>query len=240
MRIGVVADSHVGEHLPRIPREALSLLDGVDLILHAGDLSVPWALDELREIAPVRAVRGNHDRGELRRSLPRDVVVQAGGARIGLTHGDRRAAVELPSGVLSVAAGRPVLVGFARAMAARFDDVAMVVTGHLHLSIDTQVDGVRVFSPGALYVPELRRPGQMRPWTAWLYGRYRGALSEEERRPAIGIIEVAPDGLTARRIALEEPIVPLRRRQRGATAAGARPSDTYQATVRRSDSSSGV
>ena len=59
-------------------------------------------------------------------------MVPAGPFRIGVTHGMRRPALELPSSLLSVAAGRPVLLGFARQMARRFTDVDMVVTGHLH------------------------------------------------------------------------------------------------------------
>ena len=39
VRIGVVADSHVGEVLPEPPARVLELLAGVDVILHAGDLT---------------------------------------------------------------------------------------------------------------------------------------------------------------------------------------------------------
>ena len=157
MLIGVVADTHVGEHLPWLPREVLDLLDGVDLILHAGDISEPAVLDELGELAPVVAVRGNHDDVPGLGHLARDVVVRAGDARIGLTHGTRRAAVELPAGLLSLAVGRPVLLGFAETMVGRFRDVDCVVVGHLHMPIDAVADGVRIFSPGAVTCPSSGR-----------------------------------------------------------------------------------
>ena len=211
MRIGVVSDTHVGEHLDAMPPEVLELLDGVDLILHAGDVSVPRVLDELRGIAPVAAVRGNHDGGPLRR-LPLDLVVPVGGVRVGLTHGARKGSTELPSGVASVAAGRPVLLGFARTMVRRFRDVDIVVTGHLHMPLDQEVDGVRLFSPGAVHVPE-QIPREGGGLSGWAYRRYRGGLSDDDRRAAIGFIELGPTGLTTRRVVLRRPIVATRRRR---------------------------
>ena len=62
VRVGLVADSHVGEYLDALPEWVFDALSDCDLILHAGDLSVVGVLGELEEIAPVRAVRGDHDR----------------------------------------------------------------------------------------------------------------------------------------------------------------------------------
>ncbi len=213
MRIGVVADTHVGDHLPALPVEVLERFEGVDLIVHVGDIAQERVLDELAEVAPVAAVRGNHDRGTLRR-LPLSLVMPAGAYRIGVTHGIRRRGVELPSSLLSVAAGRPVLLGFGRQMVRRFTGVDMVITGHLHLSFDQVVDGVRHFSPGAVFVNELldgRVPA--RGPDAWAYRRYRKRIDDADRLPAIGFVEAGPDGLTARRVVLERPI-PVQRRPR--------------------------
>ena len=211
MRIGVVADTHVGELLPRLPQEVLDLLEGVDLILHAGDISEPAVLDELGELAPVVAVRGNHDDVPGLGHLPREAVVRAGDARIGLTHGSRRTAVELPAGLLSLVAGRPVLLGFATTMVRRFRDVDCVVVGHLHMPIDTVIDGVRVFSPGAVYVPELGGMSEPTGARGWAYRRYRGDLSPAARLPAVGLIEIGPEGLTTHRLVLERPFTVTRR-----------------------------
>lgn len=211
MLIGVVADTHVGEHLPGLPPEVLDLLDGVDLILHAGDLSAPAVLGELGELAPVVAVRGNHDDVPGLGHLPRELVVRAGGARIGLTHGSRRAAVELTAGLVSLAAGRPVLLGFAETMLRRFRDVDCVVVGHLHMPIDTVIGGVRLFSPGAVYVPELGAESEPGGPRGWAYRRYRRELPPDARRPAVGLIEVGPAGLATRRVVLERPFAVTRR-----------------------------
>ena len=98
-----MADSHVGEFLDELPESVLEALEGCDLILHAGNLSVPSVLHDLERVAPVVAVRGDHDRlGGL--ALPRDVVVVAGGQRIGLTHGDRFGPIDASVVTASVAA----------------------------------------------------------------------------------------------------------------------------------------
>jgi uncharacterized protein len=57
-RIGVISDTH-GHLDPKIPE----LFKGVNHILHAGDIGLPWLILELEEIAPVTAVLGNTDAG---------------------------------------------------------------------------------------------------------------------------------------------------------------------------------
>lgn len=57
-RIGVLSDTH-GHLDPRI----LEIFQGVDRILHAGDIGLPWLILELEQIAPVTAVTGNVDVG---------------------------------------------------------------------------------------------------------------------------------------------------------------------------------
>lgn len=206
MRIGVVTDTHVGEHLPALPPEVASALAGVDLIIHAGDLTVPSVLDDLRRVAPVVAVRGNHDDEAGYRDLPERLVVRAGGARIGVTHGTRSAAVEHLGGVVSLAAGRPEMLGFERAMRRRFGAVDAVVVGHIHMPVSRVIDGALLFSPGAVFVPEAH------PWFNWhsvggrAYRRFRRSLPPDARVPAVGVLEVGPAGVRGRRIVLRAPI----------------------------------
>ena len=206
VRIGVVTDTHVGEHLPVLPPEIPGLLAGVDLILHAGDLTDLVVLDDLRRVAPVVAVRGNHDEQGGIDALPRAVTVRAGGVRIGLTHGHRPAAVELPAAALSLVSGRPRLLGFGWAMRRRFGAVDCVVTGHLHMPVERRVGGVLLFSPGAVFVPEAI-PGY--DWSGLRgqgYRRFRERLAPEARVPAIGLIEVDRGVVSVRRIPLTDPI----------------------------------
>ena len=58
MRIGVISDTH--GHFDPALREIFA---GVDHILHAGDIGLPWLILELEDIAPVTAVLGNTDSG---------------------------------------------------------------------------------------------------------------------------------------------------------------------------------
>ncbi len=56
MKIGVISDTH-GYLDPRVEK----IFDGVDHILHAGDIGYAALILELEFIAPVTAVNGNND-----------------------------------------------------------------------------------------------------------------------------------------------------------------------------------
>jgi len=56
MDIGVISDTH-NYWDPQIAER----FAGVDHILHAGDIGLPWILTELESVAPVTAVAGNTD-----------------------------------------------------------------------------------------------------------------------------------------------------------------------------------
>jgi uncharacterized protein len=79
--IGLVSDTH-GLMRP----EALAALRGVELILHAGDVGAPAVLEQLREIAPVVAVRGNNDRGPWAEALPATDCAEIADALIYVIH----------------------------------------------------------------------------------------------------------------------------------------------------------
>src|SRR3989442_723799 len=85
-KIGVISDTHV-PHFKRVPEAVWGHFAGVELILHAGDLSVLSILDELETIAPVVAVQGNVEREEVVMRLPIKREVMVGGwCRIGVVH----------------------------------------------------------------------------------------------------------------------------------------------------------
>ena len=58
IKFGVISDTH-----DYLDRRVLDLFKGVDHIIHAGDIGLPWLLLELESIAPVTAVLGNTDDG---------------------------------------------------------------------------------------------------------------------------------------------------------------------------------
>jgi uncharacterized protein len=187
--------------MDRIPDAVLEALEGCDLILHAGDLSVPSVLDDLGVVAPVVAVRGDHDRlGGL--DLPRTAVVAAGGHRIGLLHGDRSLLVDASVVAASVAARRavPYRAGLSRAVLRRLGPVDVVVFGHWHERVSRVAAGTLLFSPGAVCpwgsLHEGRPPGT--GWTGVAdraVRRFRLNLGEEAMRPSIGFLEVGSGGI---------------------------------------------
>lgn len=203
MRIGVVADTHVGEVLPELPPEVTWALAGCDLILHAGDITCMSVLDRLGEIAPVVAVQGDHDR-LAGIDLPRERVVVVRGRRIGLVHGRRTRAIEMPAAAMSLARGRAVLLGLHRHMRRRLGPVDLIVHGHLHIPVDAQVGGTRVFSPGAVYIPEERDASERTGIKGRAYLRFREGMTPDERASSVGIIEVGPHGMRTERVLLRD------------------------------------
>lgn len=204
MRVGVVADTHVGEFLDALPPGVARALDGCALILHAGDISVPWVLDELGEIAPVVAVRGDHDRlGSL--DLPRQAVVNVAGRTIGITHGRRFVGLDVAVIAAHVLAGRKLRwrANLHPSLIRRVGPVDCLVYGHWHEPVIEQVGGTLVFCPGAV-CPWGNLEGGLPPRPG-LKGvgdrgvrRYRRQLGTAAMTPSVGILEVGTAGIAAR------------------------------------------
>src|SRR5687767_14787509 len=87
MQLAIISDTHMPRGGRRLPDACVERLRATDAILHAGDLVAGEVLEMLESIGPpVHAVHGNVDEPELRMRLPRVRVVEAGGARIVMTH----------------------------------------------------------------------------------------------------------------------------------------------------------
>jgi putative phosphoesterase len=199
VRIGVVADTHCPEFLDRLPVRVGELLAGVDLILHAGDITSMDTLAELRRIAPVEAVRGDHDAGI---ELPRRRLVEVGGRRIGLLHGNRSHLFEEPAtliGTVTLGFWWPRL-GLDAFLRRSFPDADVIVYGHTHLAASRRVGGVLLFNPGPVYQVTRREADRRlarRPsWFAWSWLqviRHR----RDQPRPSVGRLEIGSRGITA-------------------------------------------
>lgn len=61
MRIGLISDTHIAWEQRELPPQVIEAFQGVDLILHAGDIYAHYVLDELERIAPVLAALGDDD-----------------------------------------------------------------------------------------------------------------------------------------------------------------------------------
>lgn len=130
MLIGVLSDTHLmGRPLPR---KVMDVLEGSDLIMHAGDILEMRVLDQLSEIAETVAVKGNMDHGEVARLLPETRVIEAGDFSIGLTHG-----YGPPSNIT-------------RKVQKKFDrDLDCIVFGHTHRPLIKERAGTLFFNPGS-------------------------------------------------------------------------------------------
>jgi putative phosphoesterase len=132
MRIAVVSDTHMPKGGRALPAECVERLRAAELILHAGDLVTVAFLEELRSLGPpVAAVYGNIDEPALRNVLPKEHVVEAGGARIGMVH------------IPGPRAGRE------RRLRERFPGCDAVIYGHTHLPQVERVEGVWILNPGS-------------------------------------------------------------------------------------------
>src|ERR1700687_794047 len=79
--VGLISDTH-----GLIRPEALDALRDSDLIVHCGDIGDAAVLADLRNLAPVHAIRGNNDKGGWARNLPTDDVVEVGSHTIYVLH----------------------------------------------------------------------------------------------------------------------------------------------------------
>lgn len=132
MRIGVISDTH-----GRLSPGALTALAGVELILHAGDIGKQAVIDELSQLAPVLAVRGNTDAGTpLARAYPAMHWVEREGVRIYMTHIGGRPA-ELEAALPADPTVRPDVYIF----------------GHTHVALLERVGGVLFLNPGSAGAP---------------------------------------------------------------------------------------
>jgi putative phosphoesterase len=122
--VGLISDTH-GMVRPSVHKA----LEGVDVILHAGDVGGEDILTELRIIAPVHAVYGNTDSVD-DPSLQDTFVVTHGGLDIRVIHGHQ----------LGSPTPQKLLAAFSE---------PVIVYGHTHRQLITRAQGRLVVNPGA-------------------------------------------------------------------------------------------
>ncbi|MCZ8521541.1 MULTISPECIES: metallophosphoesterase family protein [Paenibacillus] len=136
MRIGVVSDTHMFGRGAALPAALVSGLQGIDLLLHAGDWMDERVIALFEAIAPVDGVAGNNDGPEIVRRFGRRKVLELAGFRIGLVHGDGGRST--PETAYASFRGEG---GEARA------DV--ILFGHSHAPYHEVRDGQLLFNPGS-------------------------------------------------------------------------------------------
>jgi putative phosphoesterase len=84
--VGVISDTHVPKRASCIPKRVFEIFQGVDYIIHAGDLVELAVMDELEQIAPILAVRGNSDGLDVAKALPKLDTLKVFDWKIGVIH----------------------------------------------------------------------------------------------------------------------------------------------------------
>jgi len=125
MLIGIISDTH-----GVLPPGVSDAFEGVEHIIHAGDVGSAQLLAELELIAPVTAVAGNTDFGDLAHLLPPIASVRLDGVRITVGH-------KLPD--------------LLRAGASTVADV--LVSGHTHVASVSHSGNLLLVNPGSAVQP---------------------------------------------------------------------------------------
>ena len=132
LQVAVLSDTHGPRFWKSMPPGVARQLDGVDLILHAGDVCVASVLDEIAAFAPVKVVLGNNDGGDVAAwGAPETLRLDLGGLAVAMIHDSGQAKGRIPR------------------MRRRFPDADLVVFGHSHIPMDAEGDGLRIFNPGS-------------------------------------------------------------------------------------------
>lgn len=126
MRIGLISDTH-----NQLRSQVFDIFEGVELILHAGDIGHVDILVELETIAPVHAVMGNTDSPALQPRVRDEVILELEGHRVTVVHGHLL--------------GSPT-PGLLRAA---YPEAQVIVYGHTHRPAVEELDGCLVVNPGA-------------------------------------------------------------------------------------------
>ncbi len=132
-RIGVISDTHLadtGDSLAFLLKIAEDHFQGVELILHAGDIVAPCVLAAFVPLQ-VFAVRGNMDPATP--DLPIKRIIEVNGCRIGLMH------------------GWGPCDGLVKRIRNEFRDSSLdcLIYGHSHVPMCQWDNGLLLFNPGS-------------------------------------------------------------------------------------------
>ncbi len=160
-QVGLISDTHSAGSGRDLPGEVLQALQGVDLILHCGDLECLGVLDYLETVAPVLAVRGYEDPTEPGERLAQTTrIVQVENVSIGMVHD-----IQWPTPRISTSPDGTGLVfpkgSAADILARKFGEpVDVVIFGDTHEELVCWYDGALFINPGSpTYPGRKHKPG---------------------------------------------------------------------------------
>ncbi len=119
--IGIISDTH-----GLLRNEVIRALNGVDVIIHAGDIGNQDILEELSKITRVVSVRGNADKGEWAEKFPQTQYMQYDGLKFYIIHNIKEIDIDLKT-----------------------TDINIVIYGHSHKSSEKRKNGMIYINPGS-------------------------------------------------------------------------------------------
>ena len=181
MKIGLISDTHIPSMGKEPPPQVARVFDGVDLILHAGDIYTDDCIKWLERIAPVQATtswRASTREGAPRVSNP--IIVEADGHSIGVIH--ELTMYSLPDDVRPglIAKRYPAGKSIPKELEEIFGKpIEIVVFGYSHKAMIESHQGVLFVNPGS---PTM--------------------VGDVMRMGTVAILEITPQGPEARIIEL--------------------------------------
>lgn len=205
----MVADTHCPEFLAELPGRLLEGLAGVDLIIHCGDVGGPGGestLAALARLAPVKAVRGDHDGGLS--GLPASLLFNWGGIQIAVVHGNRTRLIEEPvtlvgSLTLGLLWPRPPPAPW---LCARFPEADLIVYGHTHRARLERRGSQVVLNPGAVYVVTAQAArARLERHPNWFERAWLQVIRHRRDRPraSFALVEVSGGGIECQIVGLD-------------------------------------
>lgn len=125
-KIGLISDTH-----GLLRNEIYAAFEGIDEIIHAGDVGDAAILTELEVIAPVSAVYGNIDGWDVRESSRQVLELERAGHQIAVIHGHQLGAPKVED------------------LAEMFPEARVIVYGHTHQPLVREFGDKLVVNPGS-------------------------------------------------------------------------------------------
>lgn len=151
MRIGVLADTHIPDLRRSLPMRVMDIFSSVEIVLHAGDITALSVLQQLQEsVSLTFAVYGEDDSPQVRGYLQESQVLEFGGLRVGLIHGNRAARTEMNIRLARLLRRDPYDRQYLEYLLGRFSNVDAIVFGHTHMPYARVHEGVFFFNPGSI------------------------------------------------------------------------------------------
>ena len=140
-RIVAISDTHAKD-ISALPKALLTEISEADIVVHCGDYTSITLLKALQALAKrFIGVYGNSDTIDIRQEVPKKMVFDIDGKKIGVIHPHW--------------GGEPF--GIEEAIAKEFHNVDLILFGHTHDAWTDTINGVILLNPGQAYSASMEK-----------------------------------------------------------------------------------